>query len=298
MLTRLDDALIDHDKVEEAGLRLGKQGYLIALGAVAWAICYANKKLTDGLVPERALQKYGIAEATAQAMLAARLWERVEGGYRIHDFHDWNPSSSAVKDKRKRDRERKRVHAGFRDESRPIPRGKDDGNERDGVLDTSQDASEASFASPPHARAGAPPDRDRTGRERDRIAADPAHRLHLIAAGDLSRDQAEHAGHAFCWRERSMCVPTRLHDDLIRRIGGPHQAAHRALIALYERTRSEYGAEAPILDGDRFRFWTTRYTAWRQGGQADTGDRQVAGVANTRAHVQAILAAKAERQPA
>lgn len=116
MLTRLDDGLIDHDKVEEAAERLGKQGYLIALGAVAWAICYANKKLTDGVIPDRALVKYGVGQSAADALVAVGLWERVEDGYRIHDFHDWNPSASEVKAKRSRDRERKRRDYGFRAE--------------------------------------------------------------------------------------------------------------------------------------------------------------------------------------
>src|SRR5688572_2573488 len=105
MLTRLDDGLIDHDKVEEAGLKLGKQGYFVALGAFAWGICYSNKKLTDGFIPSRALDKYGLTEAIANAMVSVALWDRAEDGYVIHDFHDWNPTASSVKDKRRRDRE-------------------------------------------------------------------------------------------------------------------------------------------------------------------------------------------------
>jgi hypothetical protein len=44
----------------------------------------------------------------AHALVDARLWEEVEGGFRIHDFHDHNPDAADVQEKRKRDRERKR----------------------------------------------------------------------------------------------------------------------------------------------------------------------------------------------
>ena len=35
--------------------------------------------------------------AVAEALVAAGLWESVPGGYRIHDFHDYNPTAADAK---------------------------------------------------------------------------------------------------------------------------------------------------------------------------------------------------------
>jgi hypothetical protein len=37
------------------------------------------------------------------------LWDRTHGGYRVHDFHEYNPSKAQVEEKRKKDRDRKRA---------------------------------------------------------------------------------------------------------------------------------------------------------------------------------------------
>lgn len=109
------------------------------------------------------LAKYGIDAALAAVMVTVGLWEEADGGYTVHDFHDHNPTAAAVKDKRKRDRERKRRAYGLVQDSAPSPRGESVG-ESDGV---SEDSASSSF----HAHAGAPTDRDGTGKER--ISGEP-----------------------------------------------------------------------------------------------------------------------------
>jgi hypothetical protein len=124
VLTRLDDKLIDHTKIEEAAGLLGRHGYLRAFGAACWAIVYANRHLTDGFLPARALEKYGISRTEIDALVRVGVWDSADNGVRIHDFLDWNPSASEVKAKQSRDRERKREAAGFHADSTRIPDGK------------------------------------------------------------------------------------------------------------------------------------------------------------------------------
>jgi hypothetical protein len=115
MWARLDDELIDHIKVFEAGERLGKNGPAIALGFYAVALMWSNKHLTDGFLPLTTIKKFTHVEdplTVADALTRAGLFDRINGtgrenGYRIHDFGDYNPSAAAIRKKRKADRLRK-----------------------------------------------------------------------------------------------------------------------------------------------------------------------------------------------
>jgi hypothetical protein len=81
------------------------------------ALCYCNQYLTDGFVPRSVasglLDFEGLGmrmwmgelagggqdaswELVVDDLLAAKLWEQVEGGYRIHDYHDYQPSRAAA----------------------------------------------------------------------------------------------------------------------------------------------------------------------------------------------------------
>jgi hypothetical protein len=111
MWSRLDDALIDHRKVFEAGERLGKNGPAIVLGVYVVGLMWTNRHLSDGFLPRATVRGFMHVEKpldVARALVEARLWEAVDGGYRVHDFHDFNLHAADVQDKRKRDRERKR----------------------------------------------------------------------------------------------------------------------------------------------------------------------------------------------
>lgn len=84
----------DHDKCVKAGNE--------AAAFWMWAIQWSNKRGTDGFLDESILHKIppvaiqpkkakALAEACADAFIkpgGAGLFERVEGGYTIHDFHD------------------------------------------------------------------------------------------------------------------------------------------------------------------------------------------------------------------
>jgi hypothetical protein len=114
---RLDEEFARHPKVLAAG-PLGMAMQIAAL-------CYCNSYLTDGFVPRSVVPGLLHLEGLGMRMWAgevvgggedadwklvvadlldAGLWEEVTGGYRIHDFHDYQPTRQEVlelRDKRK-----------------------------------------------------------------------------------------------------------------------------------------------------------------------------------------------------
>jgi len=92
------------------------------------ALCYCNEHLTDGFIPRAAAatlldfsglgmrmwnnDTFGAGEDAAWGLvvddlLAAGVWEEDPGGYRLHDFLDYQPSAAEVRALRT-----KRVDAG------------------------------------------------------------------------------------------------------------------------------------------------------------------------------------------
>lgn len=118
---KLDDAFLDHPKFIEAGPLAG----YMAITAIAWS----NRNLMDGFIPQRQVPRLvnlegfahrmwngelsgggedAKAEVLANELVDAGLWEKVDGGYRIHDYHDYQPSAEAVRAERRKSAERKR----------------------------------------------------------------------------------------------------------------------------------------------------------------------------------------------
>ena len=114
MWAKLDDALLDHPKILAAGREFGRNGRVLALGLYAAGLLHANRYLTDGFLATAVVEEMRYIErplTAAATMVRAGLWEQVEGGFKVHDFLDFNPAARDVLDKRKRDRERKQ-HGG------------------------------------------------------------------------------------------------------------------------------------------------------------------------------------------
>jgi hypothetical protein len=92
---RIDDQIAHHPKFIEAG----------PVASWLW-VCgngYCNKYLTDGFIPVSVLPTIGAvtnAGKWAERLVAVGLWETASGGYRVHDYHDFNPSADEVKAKR------------------------------------------------------------------------------------------------------------------------------------------------------------------------------------------------------
>jgi hypothetical protein len=123
MWSKLDDNILHHDKTESAARRLGPRGIVLALGTVTFGLVYCNWKLTDGFVHNDVLDRYGVDPELRRLMVEVRFWHPERDGYRIHDFHEFNPSASAVKARRAKDRLRKQSRAGFHADSTRNPDG-------------------------------------------------------------------------------------------------------------------------------------------------------------------------------
>jgi hypothetical protein len=90
---RFDDGFPEHPKVDAAG------------GDAAWlhvcAISYCNRALTDGFIKRERVRL--LSDRKAPYRLAARLvevglWEEADGGYVVHDYHDYQPTRAEVLD--------------------------------------------------------------------------------------------------------------------------------------------------------------------------------------------------------
>jgi hypothetical protein len=90
---RLDDQFADHPKIAAAG---PVAGWVYVSG-----LCYAARYLTDGFVPETiALRFAGSSPEILANLVECSLFDRVNGGYLIHDFLEYNPPASKVKAER------------------------------------------------------------------------------------------------------------------------------------------------------------------------------------------------------
>lgn len=105
---KLEVNFFDHAKVVD----LGDTALRLHLTAIA----YANRLMTDGFIATAIARRLVDADPHGQGwgwddhvkeLLSARLWEEVEGGYRIHDFLDHNTPRAERLRKRAEDRERK-----------------------------------------------------------------------------------------------------------------------------------------------------------------------------------------------
>ena len=122
---RIDDQFPEHPKVAEAGP--------LAMAMQVAALCYCNRKLTDGFVPRsiaRRLLDFEVVDADGrlwtvsrtcgmvgedvdatwviELLVEAGMWDEVPGGYAIHDYHDFQPTKEDVEAERESARERMR----------------------------------------------------------------------------------------------------------------------------------------------------------------------------------------------
>lgn len=100
---KVDDGFPEHPKALAAG----------PLGLALWlcGLCYASRQLTDGFIPEGALRRLSdVPQAARHAdrLVEVGLWERVEGGWRIHDYDDHQRTREQVETEREAARDRQR----------------------------------------------------------------------------------------------------------------------------------------------------------------------------------------------
>lgn len=105
---KLDDAMGEHRKVRRV-LRSGPTG-IGAFGLHALAILHASRYLTDGRVEDEFVAETldKVKPRDRKAMIAALeaqgMWIREDGGWRLHDYLDHNPTRKQVESKREQQR--------------------------------------------------------------------------------------------------------------------------------------------------------------------------------------------------
>lgn len=99
---KVDDSFHSHPKV------LATDPAALGLWVIAGSWCGAN--LTDGFVPDYVLPRLlPGSETLAQKLVTTGLWRRAKGGYRFHDWSEYNPSAESVKAEREAAKERMRA---------------------------------------------------------------------------------------------------------------------------------------------------------------------------------------------
>ena len=99
---RIDDQFARHPKVLKAGP--------LASWLHVAALCHSASYLTDGFIDADTLPMLAAVPKPAdlaRKLVAVGLWEATEGGWLIHDYLEWNPSSEQVKADREAARVRK-----------------------------------------------------------------------------------------------------------------------------------------------------------------------------------------------
>lgn len=86
---RLDDNFDTHPKLVEVGPQ--------AACVFVRGLCYSNRDLTDGVISKAVARELaGGRTKLESALVAVGLWHLDVGGYRIHDFLDFQPSRADV----------------------------------------------------------------------------------------------------------------------------------------------------------------------------------------------------------
>lgn len=97
---RIDDHCPENPKLLRAG----------AEAAWLWlcGLAYCSRNLTDGFVPAEAISGLAGREAAdlVDRLVSVDLWDRVDGGFRVHDYLEFNPSKAQVKAKQAASAER------------------------------------------------------------------------------------------------------------------------------------------------------------------------------------------------
>lgn len=113
---RFEDNFDEHPKI----VGLDDQSFRLYVRATA----YAARHLTDGFVPRSATKALRANDwaRCAGRLIRAGLWEAVEGGYRIHDYHDYQPKRAEIIEQRRKKAEAGRL--GGKSGSKPQAEGK------------------------------------------------------------------------------------------------------------------------------------------------------------------------------
>jgi len=97
----LDDHFHDNPKVLETPLP--------GVGLYAIGLSYCSAHMTDGFIPQAVVRGIRGWTTAARMLTDRKLWEPVEGGFRVHDYLQWNRSRAQVLADRAAAADRKRM---------------------------------------------------------------------------------------------------------------------------------------------------------------------------------------------
>lgn len=138
----VDDGFPDHPKLE----RLEGRPMDYALAVAAWCLmgadCMKPDRASDGFVTHARLKKVlrlprSLRERAVSALVECELWEPVEGGYKFHDWTDYQPTADEIlADKKARAERQKR----YRQKQKQLRLSLSVDASRDGSPNASRDA--------------------------------------------------------------------------------------------------------------------------------------------------------------
>lgn len=101
---KVDDDLPLHEKM--AALC---EGPCRADAIALWTFggCWSSRSLKEGFVPTGVVKSFGFHPEAPSELVRTGLWNEVEGGYRFHDWADYQPSAARVEERRRAGAERK-----------------------------------------------------------------------------------------------------------------------------------------------------------------------------------------------
>lgn len=102
---KVDDGFNSHPKV----IQIPRTDDLRALAAGTWTLCgtWSSKHRLDGYVPDYAIEEAGGTVAGADALVAVKLWHRRKGGYRFHNWAEFQPTRAEMEEASEKERVRK-----------------------------------------------------------------------------------------------------------------------------------------------------------------------------------------------
>lgn len=213
---------------------------------------FIRKGIVAALVP--GLAGNGAFRAAAK-LVEVKLWHEDLGGYRVNDYHEWNPSKEELESKRKADRLRK--------DSKRNPNGIQEPPVHEGTGAHALGRPPSPSESP----SGVDVLEGESAREPDDLSdvspippgwSQPRQRPVGLIDGRAQRRHAA-GNHAMCFPDRGLCVTQWVHDELVGKRGGNRAEADAWLRAWYPQVIWQLG-DGPV--GDRVDdFWRNAFAA-------------------------------------
>lgn len=192
-----------------------------------WSWCLDDPEFA-GVVPANELSN--AEEKCAELLVQVGLWDRIDVGYRFHDFHNYNPTKSQIEAKRAADRER--VSAKRHGKRADVARDSCASRERiesDSAASRTRVAPRARLPSRPDPNSPLPPEGAGATRCADQ-SPEPATTVDLVAAAIRSEASARHMAPAPLVPRRDLQRAAERADALV--LGGVAPDATAAATAL------------------------------------------------------------------